>query len=146
MADFTYNSWFKKGYDGSGFNLGSGGNTVKVMLLDNTHVPDRDAHEFIDDVSADEVSGTGYSAGGATIANQTWTQNDTIDKAVFDGDPVEWAGSTITVRYAVIYIDTGTPATSPLIQLIDLGGDQSTSGSTFRITPDANGYFRLGNA
>lgn len=146
MADFTYNSWFLAAYDGSGHDLTNGGDTIKVALMADTYTPDRDADAFWDDISANEISGTGYTAGGATIANQSWTQDNAIDKAVFDGDPVEWASSTLTARYGVIYKDTGTPSTSPLIQLIDFGANQSTSGSTFRITPDANGYFRLGNA
>lgn len=144
MADFTYNNWFERAYDGSGDNLANGGDTIKIALLTSAYTPDRDTHDFFDDLT-NEVVGTGYVAGGATIANQSWVQNDTLDKAVYNGDPVEWPGSTITARYGVVYKDTGTPGTSPLIQLLDFGGDQSTSGSTFKITPDANGYFRLGN-
>ena len=37
------------------------------MLLTNSHSNDPDTQEFIDDVSANQVSGTGYTAGGQLL-------------------------------------------------------------------------------
>lgn len=37
--------------------------TIKGALLDSGYTPDQ-AHDFWDDVSADEASGTGYTSGG----------------------------------------------------------------------------------
>ena len=47
--------------------------TIKAALLDSGHTPKQLTHEFFDDVNADEVSGTGYSAGGATLGSKTVT-------------------------------------------------------------------------
>src|SRR5262245_57830627 len=47
--------------------------TIKVALLAAAHVPNLDTHEFLSDVSANEISGTGYTAGGATLAAKTIT-------------------------------------------------------------------------
>lgn len=47
--------------------------TLKVSLLTSSYTPDLDAHDFFDDVSAYEVSGTGYTTGGASLANASVT-------------------------------------------------------------------------
>ena len=45
------------------------------MLLDNTHAVDIDGHSFKSDIDAttDEITGTNYTAGGATIDNRSIT-------------------------------------------------------------------------
>lgn len=52
---------------------------------------------------------------------------------MLDAADAQWAASTITARYGVIYKDTGTPATSPLIALIDPGGNVTSSGGNFDV-------------
>lgn len=118
--------------------LGSG--TLKCMLLANTYTPDNDAHEFIDDVSANEVSGSGYTAGGATVSNVSTTVDNANDRSAIDADDPVFTEVTLTdVRYAVFYIDTGTPATSPILQVNDLGADQNPSAADLTIQIGANG-------
>lgn len=117
--------------------------TIKVMLLTSTHTQDQDTYDYIDDVNANEVSGTGYTAGGAAIANKSVAENDTDNVGVFDGDDVTWSSSTITARYAAIYKDTGTASTSPIIAILDFGSDQSSSAGDFTISWGANGILRL---
>src|SRR5262245_1660173 len=80
--------------------------TVKVLLVTSAYTPDQDAHDFRDDVT-NEVSGTGYSAGGATLANKTVTQDNTDNEGVWDADDTSWASSTITARGAVPYKSRG---------------------------------------
>jgi hypothetical protein len=117
--------------------------TIKVMLLTDTHTTDIDAHEYIDDVSANEVSGTGYVAGGATLANKTVTKDNTDDEGVFDADDVTWSTSTITARYAVVYKDTGTPATSPILNIIDFGSNQVSTAGDFTIQWGTEGILNI---
>jgi len=112
--------------------------TIKVALLTSTYTPNIDTHLFLDDLT-NEVVGTGYTAGGATIANPTVTQDDTDNEGVFDADNVTWASSTITARYAVIYKDTGVAGTSPLIAYIDFTEDKSSSAGDFVINWAAEG-------
>lgn len=116
--------------------------TIKVMLVTSAYTPDQDAHDMKDDVT-NEVTGTGYTAGGATLANKTATQDDTDNEGVFDADDVVWASSTITARGAVIYKDTGTASTSPLIAYIDFGADIVSTAEDFRITWNAEGILNL---
>lgn len=118
--------------------------TIKVALLTNSYTPDQDAHNYLDDVVANEVSGTGYTAGGNTLANKTNTYNSGTNVIVLDADDTTWSSSTITARYAVVYDATpATNATRPLIGYVDFGSDQSSSNGNFTITWDATGIVRI---
>jgi hypothetical protein len=118
--------------------------TIKVALLTNSYTPDQDAHNYLDDVVANEVSGTGYTAGGNTLANKTNSYNSSTNVIVLDADDTTWSSSTITARYAVIYdASPATNATRPLIGYVDFGSDQSSSNGNFTITWDATGIVRI---
>lgn len=140
MADTIQNTVKKKFLDG---DIDLANDTIKVMLLTSSHTQNPDTHEFIDDVSANEVSGTGYTAGGATLGTKSVTVDDTDDEGVFDAQDVTWSSSTITARYAVIYKDTGTPSTSPIIAILDFSTDQSSSSGDFTISWNAEGILNL---
>lgn len=118
--------------------------TVKLMLLTSSHTPDVDAEVFIDDVSANEVAASGtYSAGGVTLTKSSST-DDTDNEGVFDATDVSITSATITARYGIVYKDTGTPGTSPIICGIDFGSDYSSSNGTFAITFNSEGILNLG--
>ena len=120
------------------------GDTIKLMLLDSNHTPDADADVFIDDVSANEVSASGdYTTGGVALT-VTSSTDDTDNEGVFDAADLALTSSTITARYAIIYKDTGTPGTSPIICEIDFGSDQSSSAGTFTITFASEGIINIG--
>lgn len=114
--------------------------TIKVGLLTDSYTPDKD-HDLWGDVSANEVSGTGYTAGGATLANTTVVQDDANDLAYFDSDNPAWSTATITARYAVLYDDT--VADDPLIALWDFTEDKTSTAGTFTITVPATGWFKI---
>ena len=118
--------------------------TIKVALLTNSYTPDQDAHNYYDDVVANEVSGTGYTAGGNTLANKTNTYSSGTNVIVLDADDTTWSSSTITARYAIVYdASPATNATKPLIGYVDFGSDQSSSNGNFTITWDATGIVRV---
>lgn len=117
--------------------------TIKVMLVGSGYTPNQDTHAYKSDVTG-EVSGTGYTAGGATLAGKAVTYDAANNVIVLDADDVSWANSTLTARYAVIYDDTpATAATKPLLGYVDFGTDQSSTNGTFAITWDATGVFRI---
>jgi len=136
MADLTYNSFYKDIADGT-IDLDT--DTIKVMLTTSDYTPDA-SHDFKDDIT-NEVSGTGYTAGGATLQNASVTLDGSESK--FDADDVTWSSSTITARYAVMYKSTGDDATSPLIACWDFGSDKSSSNSDFTIVWDSSGILRF---
>lgn len=139
MADVIYNSFKQKLLAGE---IDLDADTIKVMLVTATYTPNQDTHEHKDDIT-NEVTGTGYTAGGATLANKTVTADNTDNEGVFDADDVTWASSTITARGAVLYKDTGTASTSPVICYIDFGSDQSSSAGDFTIQWNAEGILNL---
>ena len=119
-------------------------NTIKVALVTNAYTPNVDTDIFWDDVSANEASGTGYTAGGAALAGKT-VQTDTGDnEGVFDASDVTWSTSTVTARGAVVYMSTGTASTSPLICYFDFGSDKSSAAGDVKIQWNAEGIINLG--
>lgn len=120
--------------------------TLKVMLCTSSYTPDQDAHQFKSSVT-NEVSGTGYTAGGATLGSVTLTYTAGTNTLAFDAADVTWSTSTITARYAVVYDSTpGTDATDPLICYVDFGADVSSTAGNFTITWDAAGIATLAAA
>ena len=111
--------------------------TIKVMLLDNSHSFTA-TDNVIGDVSTNEVTGTAYSAGGATLASGAVTQASTTK---WDGTDTTWASSTITAYHAVIWDDTA--ATDDLIASIDFAAAKSSSSGNFTIQWHANGIITL---
>ena len=116
---------------------------IKVALVTDGYSPDKDADLDFADIS-DEVVGAGYTAGGESLASKTVTKDDANDRATYDADDVTWSSATITARAAVVYRDTGTPATSPLIAYIDFGEDFSKVGEDFVIEWASTGILFLG--
>lgn len=145
MADLKYNNGKEAFFNGD-INLST--DTLKVALFPSTYSANIDTDQFWSDISASEVSGTGYTAGGATLTTVSVTQDNANDKAVLDADDVTFSTVTLTgvnaVRYAVLYKDTGTPGTSPLIAQFDFGSDQEPNGVDFTIQWNASGIIDLG--
>lgn len=100
----------------------SGGDTFKIALYTSSATlgPDTTAY-----TATDEVSGTGYSAGGATLVN--------IDPAISDGtaywsfSDVTWAGSNLTARGALIY---NSSKANKSVAVLDFGSDKTMTDFT----------------
>jgi hypothetical protein len=118
--------------------------TIKVALLTSSYTPNQDTHDYYDDVSTNEVTGTGYTTGGATLASKTVTYDSGTNVIVLDAADVTWSSSTITARYAVVYNDSGASAGAKvLIGYVDFGSDQSSTNGNFTITWDSTGIVRI---
>jgi hypothetical protein len=118
--------------------------TIKVALLTSSYTPNQDVHDYFDDVSTYEVTGTGYTTGGQTLGSKTITYDSANNVIVLDAADVTWSSSTITARYAVVYDDSGsTSASKALIGYVDFSSDQSSTNGNFTITWDSTGIVRL---
>ena len=84
--------------------------------------------------TSNEISGTGYSAGGVTLASKVVTTTGTT--AYFDADDPTWTGASFTARGALIYNSTNS---DKAIAVLDFGGDFTVSGGTFKIVFPAAG-------
>lgn len=116
---------------------------IKVMLCTSTYVPNQDTHAYKTDVT-NEVTGTGYTAGGGALQNLSTSYTAGTNTLVLNADDISWANSTIVARYAVVYDSTpATDATRPLLGYVDFGQDVSTTAGTFSIVWDAAGLFTL---
>lgn len=103
-----------------------------VMLVTASYTPDQAAHTKRSDIT-DEVSGTGYSAGGAaatvSVANDTGNHRTNVTLG-----GASWATATITARGAVYYKSRGGLASADeLVAYIDFGGDISSTAGTFTL-------------
>lgn len=126
MASLIYNSFMD---DLSKGNVKST-DTYYVMLVTSSYTPNKDTHTKRSDVT-NEVSGTGYTAGGAASA-VTLTLDTSTDKETWAFADVTWPTSTITARGAVIYKHRGGASSADeLVAYVDFSGNISTAGSTF---------------
>ncbi len=112
--------------------------TIKGALVTSSYTFDQDTHDYFDDIT-NEVTGTGYTAGGATLASKTLTYTAGTNTIAIDAADLAWTTSTITARGLVIYKSTGTGSTSPLLGFIDFGADVVSTAGTFTVTFDAGG-------
>lgn len=118
--------------------------TIKVALVSSAYTPNQDTHDYWDGVKPNEVTGTGYTAGGQALASKTVTYDAANNVTVLDAADSVWASSTITARYAVIYDDSGaTDAQKALLGYVDFGSDQSSTNGAFTVTWDATGIIRI---
>lgn len=137
MADILYTS-FKRDIMNGAIDLDT--DTIKVLLVTSTYTASA-THAKRSDVT-NEVTGTGYTAGGATIGSPTVSNVSTT--GVFDGADVSWTTSTITARGAVIYKSRGGASSADeLVCYIDFGADKVSTAGTFTIAWNASGIVVL---
>lgn len=85
-----------------------------------------------------EVSGTGYSAGGETLVISA-NPSSSGTTAFLDFSDVTWTTATITARGALIYKADGV--TNPAVAVLDFGSDKTSTAGNFTIqfpTADAS--------
>lgn len=118
-------------------DLNAAGTVVKCALYTDAAAPTQElANKAAVDTLCTEVAEAGnYVAGGATLANKAVTEAARVTK--FDADDVEWASSTITARYAVLYEGTN------ILIWVDFGENKSSENGTFKISWDAGGIFTI---
>jgi len=97
--------------------------TIKVSAHTNTYAPNQDTHDFFDDLT-NEVTGTNYTAGGATLASPVVSR--ATGTVTFDAADVVWtqsAGGFSTARKFVVYKSTGSGPTSRLFSVVTADAD-----------------------
>ena len=129
MASLIYNSC---PHDLARGNIDFDTDSFKVLLVTSTYSPNKDTHDKRDDVT-NEVTGTGYTAGGTTCA-VTVTKDTANDKVTITLGSVSWSSCTITARGCVYYKSRGGASSADeIVAYNDFGGDVSTTGGTFSV-------------
>ena len=112
----------------------STGDTFKLALYDNSASFTAATTAY---TATNEVSGTGYSAGGGSLTNVTPTSSSTT--AFIDFADLTFSTATITARGALIY--NSSAAGNPAVCILDFGADKTSTAGDFTIvfpTADAS--------
>jgi len=112
---------------------GTTADTFKIALYTSSATLDATTTAYS---ATNEVSGTGYTAGGNTLTVVSPTSSGTT--AYLDFNDTTWSTATITARGALIYNDTqGDKA----VAVLDFGSDKTSTAGDFTIvfpTADAS--------
>jgi hypothetical protein len=103
------------------------GDTYKLMLLADAYTYSN-AHTVVADVSSNQISGTGYTTGGATIT-VTAAQSDDDSKTEFTLGSVLFSTATFTFQKAVVYNSTS----NALLLYLDFGAEQDVAGQNYQL-------------
>ena len=119
--------------------------TFKIMLMEPGFAFSRSTHELYADVSIFELpTALGYTAGGATLAGITITNDAVLSAAIMEWNNIMWAvaGGELQAGGAIIYDDTvAAPDIKPVIGFIDFGSTMTTyDGGTFTVANIAVGH------
>lgn len=135
MASVIYNSMLEDLARGA---IDFDTDTFRGMLVGSTYAAIsnetmKDSHLKRSDIT-NEVSGTGYTAGGATVTCTVLkTPASNIVTLTFSNP--SWTSSTITASGIVIYKSRGGAATADeLVAFGDFLGSVSSTGATFSVT------------
>ena len=134
MANALYPKWKEQLLQFTANNNLSAG-TVKVALIDTGTYTYSTTHQYWSSASAASVNTP------QTIGSKAFTNG------VFSGSNVTFSAVTgNSVEALIIYIDTGSAATSPLVAYIDTnvtGLPVTPNGGNIAITWNASGIFAL---
>ena len=121
-------------------DFANGADTFNMALYTNSASFDASTTAY---TATNEVSGTGYSAGGQALTNVSPTTSGTT--AFTDFADETWTTATITARGALIYNttpNTGSIAvTNPTVVVLDFGADKTSTAGDFTVifpTADAS--------
>jgi hypothetical protein len=112
---------------------------MKVALYDTNYTWSIDG---ADTAYADtnEISASGYTAGGATLADKAVTQDDTNNWGKFDATDVTWSSMAASApKHAVLYDDT--TATKWVLVHWELATD--SNGGNYVLQFGANGIMTI---
>jgi len=120
--------------------------TVKIQIVTSGYAVNQNTHDFADDLGANEVSGTNYTAGGNALANPVVSLDGSGNVVVDFDDPAVWAQHAAGFsngRRAIVYVDRGGAASAD--ELIgysdDFGADKGNVDGDFSAALNASGLF-----
>lgn len=142
-----YPTWrdILKGSFGANMNLDSDTDLYVAMYTDSlTPNFSSDTSYSAAPYTSNQVSGTGYTAGGTVLGSTTLTESPT-GTLMFDAADTSWSSSTISnAKCALIYSNgITTPTAKPVLLLVNFGSAYSTTSGTFTIQWAAGGIMTI---
>ena len=114
--------------------------TIKLKYMATTYTPAPTTENWLSDVSASEASG----APTLTLAGKDVRIDTSNSRVEFDANDVTSSTITTTTNKFIIYKDTGSAATSPLIACVDIAeGTLAPIAGTLALTFNAEGIFAV---
>lgn len=104
----------------------SGGDTFKIALYTSSATLDSSTTVYS---ATNESSGTGYTAGGATLTNAGTGLTGTT--AFLDFDDYTWTSATISAAGALIYNSSDS---NKAVAILSFGGTYSSTNGNFTVT------------
>ena len=115
--------------------------TIKMALVTSAWTPTIDGAVAYSTISANEIVASGYTAGGATLANKVVAQDDTNNWGNFDNTvDITWSSlASASPRAAFLYDDTH--ASKWGIAYWELTTD--SNGGDYSLSPHADGLVKI---
>lgn len=152
MASIGYNTAAKEILDGT---IDLSADTLKIMLVTSSYVANKD-DDVVDAGGANdpidhEISVTGYTggfggAGRKTLANKSFTVDDTDDEGVFDNTvDLTWTalGAGATIAAAILIKEVTDDTDTRLIAYLELASPIATNGSDFTLSFNSEGIINM---
>lgn len=131
MASLVYHNAIKKTLEGS---IDYDTDTFYMMLVTSSYSPNKDTHDFRDDVTNEVANGNGYTTKGQAVTLTVGSIDATNDRVEIGIGNVTWSTSTITAAGAVVYKYRGGADTADeLVCFLDFGGDVASAGGDFQV-------------
>ena len=121
---------FKKQLMGGEHDFDTSSDTYKLAMYTSVATLGASTTNY---ATTNEVSSSGYTAGGKALVNQGVKVSSAI--AITDFADLSFTGVTLTARGALIYNTTtdGGSGTTDAVCVLDFGGDKTATAGTFTI-------------
>jgi hypothetical protein len=111
--------------------------SAKYGLTNDTYTHDFDLHDFRADIGANEISGTGYTAGGNALVSPALTISSGM---AWDFNDPQWTSSSLTgVMAGFMASGNATAADDELYHLHDFVTAVTTSNGTLDVAINGSG-------
>ena len=126
-GNFMCTSFKKELLEGVHNFKNSGGNTFKLAMYTNSASFTAATTAY---TTSNEISGTGYTAGGGTLTRVDPTTSSTT--AFTDFADLTFGTATVTARGCMIFNDSASG--DPAVAVFDFGGDKTSTAGSFTIS------------
>jgi hypothetical protein len=107
--------------------------SFKALLTTSSYTESKSGHSKRSSVT-NEVSGTGYTAGGVACTVTVSALDATNHRFTITLGAVSWASSTITARKLVVYkARGGASSADELVACVDFGADVTSTANTLSV-------------